>query len=210
MKLHTPIILAAALLGLPALAAADHPSRHAMEKVAYLAHEISDGAHHLYEKSSRYANHGYESERAIYALHELAEEARDFHNTVERYRRDPYRTEVEFREMIHAYYNAVDGFHYLPAYSHYRRDFRCLTDLMDDLVAYYGGYGSYRREPHGYYDRGRDGYRDGGSYRGNGRYRDHGVYKPGYRPGAYDRDGARTGRILFYIANEIVHEINKR
>ena len=149
--LHTAIA-GALLLGIAPAAWASYPSHYEMKKVKYLAHELYEGAEHLYDKSSYYARRGDRRERdATHYLHQLAKASHRFYGQVEDYYRQPRRTEREFRRLIHAYYLAVDGFHYLRAYDHYREDFRCLTQVMDKLVHYYGGYGAYDRR--GGYDR---------------------------------------------------------
>lgn len=178
----TLLIALAALVVAPAAWAA-HPSHHQMKKVKRLAHEVYEGAHYLHEKSARYATHDWRDEKARYALHELSKRAHDFYRASDRYYGDPYRTEDAFRDLIHAYYFASDRFRYLYAYDHYRRDFECLRDLMDDLVYYYGGYDAYERhryERHGRYDRPHK--------------------KPYYGP------RSKTGKILYYLHHYLEHD----
>ncbi|MEM7350668.1 MAG: hypothetical protein AAF657_07670 [Acidobacteriota bacterium] len=166
-------IASALLLGLaPAAWASYYPEYRQMKKVKYLAHELYEGADHLYEKSSYYSRRGDRYERrAARDLHDLAKAAHHFYDQVDRYYRQPRHTEKDFRRLIYAYHEAVDGFRYLEAYDHYRRDFRCLIETMDKLVHYYGGYGAYDRHGgYGNYDRHDDyKYRKGDRYK-NQRY----------------------------------------
>lgn len=152
-KLRTPATLMLATLVLATLALApaaraDHPTRHQMKKVKYLAHELSESAHYLHEQAASYAGHDSREEEAVYALHNLSKRAHDFYRAAGRHYRDPYRTEDAFRELIYAWNHAEEGFQYLYAYRHHRHEFRDLRLMMDDLVAYYGGYDAYRRPPH--------------------------------------------------------------
>ena len=166
------LIAFALLQGLAPAAWASYPSRYEMKKVKYLAHELYKGADHLYEKSSYYARHGNRYERnAARDLRQLAKSAHHFYDQVDRYYREPRHTERDFRRLIYAYHEAVEGFRYLSAYDHYRRDFKCLTDAMDDLVHYYGGYGAYSHGSYGRYDR-----HDDYKYRKDYKYKDRRYY----------------------------------
>ena len=174
----------------PAAWAGSYPSHHDMKKVKYLAHELYEGADHLYDKSHSYARRGdYREREANRDLHSLAKAAHHFYRQVEDYYREPRHTERDFRRLINAYYRAKDGFHYLKAYDYYPEDFRCLTDVMDKLVYYYGGYGSYSKyDRHDRYDR-RDDYR----YKKEYKYKDR-----GYRP--------TKGERILYLLHHVLDD----
>ncbi len=141
----------------PAMAAwGEHPRYDQMAHVKNLAHQLEEATHHVHKTAERSAHHRGRSERAaLRSLHRFAQRARHFHRQAERYTRNPYHTEADFRRLVDAFYQARSGIRYLHTFDHVREDFHRAEDSMDELVDYYGGYGSYR---HGGYDDHHHGY----------------------------------------------------
>ncbi len=157
-------VLTILFLSFTSLALANHPQSNRFERVRLLAHELEEAAKHVHHQAEESAHHLSDpEEHALQRLHDLEKKAAHFHNEVEEDYQNPRHTEKDFRKLVETYYRALGAMNYLHSYNHIYRDFERVSDLMQQLMRLYGGYGySYG---HGYY--GGRGYSPRSHYRPN-------------------------------------------
>lgn len=139
-------------------AEAGHPERRQpedprLEKVRYLARELSDAARHVHHEAEERSHHDDRAEEhALVRLHRLDDQAERFRREVHKYFHSVYHTEDHFERLVRTYAAADRSLRALHGDRHVRGDFDRVERLMGELAYIYGydlRYATRRDDRHG-------------------------------------------------------------